>query len=196
MTCVRAAILALMASGLSAVSAQPRPLAVDPTIGHWETVQDAGETIVIADARKWKTEPAAAPFPLALIRDVNDFRSGVLAVKFKLIGGESDQIAGLAFGITPQSDYYYARYNTKDGNVALWRFEGSERRRLVDGSEHLQLPLNSWQDLRVEVRGVKVIASVAGKLRIEHTLPAPVSGRVGFYTKRDSVTAFKAFSVE
>ena len=186
----------LIAWTFATVAAQRRPLAVDPVIGHWETTNDAGETIVIADARKWKTEPAAVPFPLALIRDVHEFRDGVLMVKFNLIAGESDQIAGLAFGVTPQSEYYYARYNTKDGNVALWRFEGSERRRLVDGTGHLQLPLNSWHDLRVEVRGTKVIASVAGKLRIEHTLPAPVSGRVGFYTKRDSVTAFKAFKVE
>lgn len=85
---------------------------------------------------------------------------------------------------------------TKDGNVALWRFEGGERKRLLDGTEHLQLPLNAWHDLRVELLGTRVIASVAGKLRIEHTLPARVSGRVGFYTKRDSVTAFKAFTVE
>ena len=196
MTFACVALLACLASSLVAASAQPRPLAVDPVIGHWETNNDAGETIVIADARKWETQPAAVPFPLALIRDVNDFRDGVLAVKFNLIAGESDQIAGLAFGVTPQAEYYYARYNTKDGNVALWRFEGGERRRLMDGTEHLQLPLNSWHELRVEVRGTKVIASVAGKLRIEHTLPAPVTGRVGFYTKRDSVTAFKSFRIE
>jgi hypothetical protein len=181
---------------LVAASAQPRPLAIDPVVGYWDTLHEAGETIVIADARKWKTEPAVVPFPLAVIREVADFRDGILAVKFKLIAGESDQIAGLAFGITPQLAYYYARYNTKDGNVALWRFENGERRRLFDGPEHLQLPLNVWHDLQVEVRSQKVIASVAGKLRIEHTLPAAVSGRVGFYTKRDSVTAFKAFRVE
>lgn len=195
MTFACVATLACLASGLVVASAQTRQLAVDPVIGHWATTLEAGETIVIADARKWETQPAAVPFPLALIRDVNDFRDGVLAVKFNLIAGESDQIAGLAFGVTPQSEYYYARYNTKDGNVALWRFEDGERRRLVDGTAHLQLPLNAWHDLQVEVRGQKVVASVAGKLRIEHTLPAPVSGRVGFYTKRDSVTAFKSFSV-
>ena len=46
------------------------------------------------------------------------------------------------------------------------------------------------------MRGTKLSASVNGRLRLEHTLPRPVSGRVGFYTKRDSITAFKDFSVE
>ena len=30
---------------------------------------------------------------------------------------------------------------------------------------------------------------------LEHRLASPVAGRVGFYTKRDSVTAFKAFTL-
>ncbi len=42
---------------------------------------------------------------------------------------------------------------------------------------------------------IPVIASVGDKLRLEHALAAPVTGRVGFWTKRDSITAFKGFSV-
>jgi hypothetical protein len=191
----KAAAVGLVAFGLASTGAAQRPLDVDPIVGHWETAREGGETIVVADARKWTKEKADAPFPLAAVRGVNDFGGGVLSVKFKLVAGESDQIAGIAFGITPMSEYYYARYNTKDGNVAIWRFETDARRRLVEGTTHLQLPLNTWHDLRVEVRGTRVAASVNDTLRVEHLLPAPVSGRVGFYTKRDSVTAFKAFAV-
>jgi hypothetical protein len=192
----KAAAISLVALGLTSIGAAQRPpLEVDPIIGHWDTIRDQGETVVVADARKWKAGKAGRPFPLAAVRGVKDFTGGVLAVKFKLIAGESDQIAGIAFGITAKGEYYYARYNTKDGNVALWRFENGDRRRLLDGTEHLQLPLNVWHDLRVEVRGTTVTASVNGTLHIEQALPAPVSGRVGFYAKRDSVTAFKGFFV-
>ena len=190
----RAAAVALLAGLPALLGAQARPFEVDPVIGHWETSTDGGEPVVLADARKWKTEKAEAPFPLATVRGVDDFTAGVLSVKFKMIAGESDQIAGIAFGVSPAAEYYYARYNTKDGNMALWRFEGGRRTRLLDGTEHLQLPLNTWHDLRVEVKGTRVTATVNGKLRIEHTLPAAVSGRVGLYTKRDSVTAFKQFT--
>jgi hypothetical protein len=190
-----AAALALAALPAVALAQQP-PLAIEPVIGHWETVTEGQDRVVIADARKWKAEKADAPFPLAAVRGVDNFTEGVLSVQFKLIAGESDQIAGIAFGISPDAEYYYGRYNTKDGNAALWRFENGARRRLLDGSEHEQLPLGVWHELRVEVRGTRVVTTVNGKLRIEHTLPARVSGRVGFYTKRDSVTAFKNFRIE
>ena len=191
-----AAIIALVV-GLPALAlAQGSQLGVDPMIGHWETTTENGETVILADARQWKTEEADTPYPIAAVRGVTRFTDGILSVRFKLIGGESDQIAGIAFGLTPEGEYYYARYNTKDGNVALWRFENGARRRLVDGTEHLQLPLNTWHDLRVEVRGTRVTAVVNDRIRIEGTVPAPVSGRVGFYTKRDSITAFKSFSAK
>jgi len=192
----KAAAVVLLA-GLPALAfAQQAPLAIEPIVGHWETTSEGTDPVVVADARKWKAEKAEAPFPLAAVRGIANFTGGVLSVKFKLIAGESDQIAGIAFGISPQAEYYYARYNTKDGNAALWRFENGARRRLLDGMEHEQLPLDTWHELRVEVRGTRVITTVNGKLRIEHTLPAPASGRVGFYTKRDSVTAFKDFRLQ
>ena len=78
------------------------------------------------------------------------------------MGGDSDLIAGLVFGMTPGAKtYYYVRYNTKDGNIALWEFEG-DRKRILEGKEHLRLPLNEWHEIRVEVRGTRVTGSVNG----------------------------------
>ena len=191
----KAASVALLVAGLTAAGAAQSKLAVDPLIGHWESTTEDGDTVILADARKWKTEPATTPFPIAAVRGVQNFTDGVMTVKFKLIEGPSDQIAGLVFGLTPKNEYFYARYNTKDGNIALWQFVDGDRKRIFEGKEHLQLPLGAWHDLRVEVRGSTVRASVNGKLNLEHTLPGPVAGRVGFYTKRDSVTAFKDFAI-
>jgi hypothetical protein len=192
----KTAALVLLAGTCGSVGAAQQPrLTVDPIVGHWETVAEGEASTVLADARKWKTEPATTPFPVAAISGIKDFSNGVLRVQFKLIGGESDQTAGLAFGITAKNEYYYARYNTKDGDVALWRFVNGDRQRILHGTEHLQLPLNTWHELKVEVRGTRVTATVNDTLRIEHTLPAPISGRVGFWTKRDSISAFKGFSI-
>jgi hypothetical protein len=190
----RAASILLVAALSSGMAVAQSRLAVEPLIGHWEEVQEGSQTVVLADARKWKAGNAATPFPIAAVRGVENFTDGVLAVKFKLVAGESDQIAGLAFGIAPKgATYYYVRYNTKDGNIALWQFEG-DRKRILEGTEHLQLPLNTWHDIRVEIRGTALTASINGRLHLACTLPRPVSGRVGFWTKRDSVTAFRDFS--
>lgn len=191
----KAGLCLLLAAGLSsAPAAQRTPLQVDPIVGHWEVTSEGGEPVVLADARKWKTEPAATPFPVAAVRGVERFSNGTLSVKFKLIGGESDQIAGLVFGLAPDGTYYYGRYNTKDGNVAIWQFVNGDRRRIADGTTHAQLALNTWHDLRIEIHGARVVVTANEKLRVEHTLPAPVTGRVGFWTKRDSITAFKGFT--
>lgn len=190
-----AAAVALLAVGIPILGHAQSPLAVDPLIGHWESSVEGGETVILADARKWRTDVATTPFPISAVRGIESFTEGVLSVKFKLVAGESDQIAGLVFGLTPKNEYFYARYNTKDGNVALWQFVNGDRKRILEGAEHRQLPLGAWHDLRVEVRGSTIRASVNGKLHLEHQLPAPVAGRVGFYTKRDSVTAFKHFAL-
>ncbi|HWZ68370.1 MAG TPA: hypothetical protein VNW89_11115 [Stellaceae bacterium] len=38
--------------------------------------------------------------------------------------------------------------------------------------------------------GAKVEAYLNGKLYLEHTLPAPVSGKIGVWSKADSVVYF------
>ena len=140
----------------------------------------------------------AAPgaFPLAVARDIKDLRAGGLRVAFKLVSGATDQTAGILFGLQPDGSYTYARYNTKDGNVAIWKFEKGERTVLLHGDVHEQLPLNQWHTLQVTITGPTVSAEVNGtKLAVRHTLPAPVQGRIGVWTKTDSVTSFKEFAL-
>ena len=100
----------------------------------------------------------AAPgaFPLAVERDVKTFPSGTLEVSFKLVSGATDQTAGIVFGLQPDGSYTYARYNTKDGNVAVWKFENGERTVLQQGDVHQQLPLNQWHTLQVTIAGAEV----------------------------------------
>lgn len=138
----------------------------------------------------------AAPgaFPLAVARDVRDFRAGRLRVQFKIISGATDQTAGIVFNLKPDGRYTYARYNTKDGNVAVWKFENGERTALQHGVLHEQLARGVWHTLEVTVTGRTIVATVNGKLTVSHTLPGPVSGRVGLWTKTDSVTAFRQFT--
>lgn len=190
----RAAIVALLLAGAAAVGLMAQGLTVAPVLGHWQHTTENGEAVVVADATRWRGEAQPVGFPLATVAGVK-FSGGTLRMKFKLVSGGDDRIAGLAFGITPNHEYYFARYNTKDGNVAIWQFTKGERVRLAEGKEHLQLPLNTWHDLEVTVAGRQVTAVVNGTLRLTHELPETVNGGVGFWTKRDSVTAFKSFSV-
>lgn len=133
-------------------------------------------------------------FPLATVRDVPAFTSGRLGVEFKILAGATDQTAGVVFNLKPDGTYNYARYNTKDGNVAIWKFENGTRTVLAHGELHEQLPFGTWHRLAVQVTGRVIAASVNDKLRVSHTLDRDVAGRVGLWTKADSVTAFRAFT--
>ncbi len=130
------------------------------------------------------------------MRGVDSFTNGSARVQFKLIAGASDQLAGLVFNLRPTGEYLAVRYNTKDGNVALWKYVDGARARLADGTEHAQLPLDAWHTLELQVVDRKVTGIVNRTLRVEHALDQPVSGRVGLWAKPDSVSAFKGLRIQ
>ncbi|MEP7380332.1 MAG: hypothetical protein ABI910_01530 [Gemmatimonadota bacterium] len=148
------------------------------------------DSTMIAD---W-TSPSA--FPVAIATNVRDFGSGTVRVRFNMLGGQSDQNAGVLFGLQSTGTYYYIRYNTKDGDVALWQFADGERRVVTHGALRKQLPQNAWHELVVTVRDREVRGMIAGDttLSVTHTLDSAPRGRVGVWVKRDAITAFQGFS--
>jgi hypothetical protein len=208
----------------SPVYTQTPALDVVPIVGHWRQHMDAGEPVATVDGTKWDKKPLADPvsiarelfrapageaatrfvanassagaFPLAAVRGVDAFTSGTARVQFKLIAGASDQLAGLVFDLRPTGAYLAVRYNTKDGNVALWKFADGARARLADGTGHAQLPLDAWHTIELQVVDRQVTGIVNGTLRVEHALDQPVGGRVGLWAKPDSVSAFKGLRIQ
>lgn len=187
-------------------------------IGSWTTTEDGAW---IADATQWsgQTTPrhlkevvaslwapgassfikngmATGAFPLLVFREVTDFSEGTLRVQFKLIGGKSDQTAGIAFNLKPTGDYMFVRYNTKEGNAALWEYTKGKRRVIARGSSTALFPLETWHEIAVTITGKKVIGKIDDTLAVGHELESPVEGRVGLWTKRDSRTSFREFRVE
>ena len=178
-------------------------LTIDGSAASKSPDADAAQTL-FGDKSAGFVAALAAPgaFPLAAVRDIKTFSTGTLEVSFKLVSGATDQTAGIVFNLQPDGSYTYARYNTKDGKVAVWKFEKGERTVLQHGEVHEQLPLNQWHTLQVTVmpdytrKGAVVAATVKGTtLAVRHTLPTPVEGRLGVWTKTDSVTSFKHFVV-
>ena len=152
--------------------------------GSWTFTEDG----VTYDGKKCSGEG----FPLALFGQPESFSNGSVKVDFRLIDGKDDFSAGLVFGPTGGPSYFYVRYNTKDGNVAVWRMDGTTRTVLKHGEQHEQLAKNEWHTLELSVDGRKVRASVnGGKLAVEHELDAPVKGKLGLWAKPEVTTAFR-----
>lgn len=202
-----------------------RPLqgvvALSGVIGHWSDSTLGAPSLVVngerwsgqtadGELRQWSTRlfgavhegfvrngSADGAFPIAVAAGAGDFSSGTLRVQFNLLGGKSDQIAGVMFGLDANGDYFYVRYNTRDGNLAVWRVRNSQREVMHHGEVHKQLPLGAWHELVVRVQGRTVSAHVAGDttIAVSHTLDRDPTGKVGVQVKRDAITAFRGFTV-
>ena len=190
-------------------------------VGTWTEQLSDGETVITADGPANPAPPpvadveriaktlfgrpdpvftanatAAGAFSLGVLQQAPALSQGSYRAKFRLVSGTGDQTAGLVFGLKPSGEYLFVRYNTKDGNVALWRYANGQRERLADGERSRQLGLGGWHDLAVTIAGTRVVGTASTDLRLEHDLKQDVSGRVGFWTKRDSVTMFKDVAIE
>ncbi len=189
-------------------------------VGNWVVVDDGGKVVEAVDGRQWqKGQPAGglaekaraiygarheefidnvkafAYFPYAVAKDVDDFHDGEISVRFKLVGGQLDQCAGILFNLKPNGDYLAVRFNGKENNVVLWTFKQGKRSFVKKGSEDVPLAMNQWHSLQISVHGTNLQASLNGKHLLDYTLAEPVSGKVGLWSKTDSVSYFDEFMV-
>jgi len=189
-------------------------------VGNWSIVDDGGTKVLGVDGRQWlRGQPAGglaenaraiygsrheefidnvkafAYFPYAVLREVDDFQNGSISLKFKLVGGKLDQCAGILFNLKPNGDYLTVRFNGKEDNVVLWTFNKGKRSFVKKGSENVPLQLNTWHSLEITVNGTTLGASLDGKHLLDYTLPEPVAGKVGVWSKTDSVSYFDQYTV-
>jgi hypothetical protein len=189
-------------------------------VGNWVVVQDGDRKALAVDGRQWmRGQPAGglaqkaraiygsrheefidnvkafAYFPYAVAREVEEFHDGEISLRFKLVSGQLDQCAGILFNLKPNGDYLTVRFNGKEDNVVLWTFNKGKRSFVKKGSENVPLALNEWHSLKVVIQGTSLHAALDGKQLLEYTLAEPVSGKVGVWSKTDSVSYFDDFTV-
>src|ERR1044071_4344541 len=138
---------------------------------------------------------AVAYFPYAVAKDIDDFHDGKISMRFKLVAGQLDQCAGILFNLKPNGDYLTVRFNGKEDNVVLWTFNKGKRSFVKRGTENVHLDWNQWASLKISVHGTSLQAYLNDKLLLEYTLAAPVEGRIGVWSKTDSVSYFDDYTV-
>jgi hypothetical protein len=199
------------------VGAEPKSFV--SIVGVWRIESEGGTKVLAVDGRQWKEGQSAAGiadkaralygeryaefldrvqayayFPYTVAKDVQDFTNGEIAVRFEGISGRIDQGAGLLFNLKPNGDYLTVRANPLENNLVLWKFEKGKRSS-VKWIRNTPTPSHQWHDLKVRISGAKVEGYLDGKLYLEHTLPEPVSGRIGLWSKADSHVYFNDFAV-
>jgi hypothetical protein len=195
------------------------PKAFLSVVGIWRVEAEGNKKVLAVDGAQWKEGQAAAGvadkaralygeryaefldrvqayayFPYTVAKDVEDFRDGEISVRFEGISGRIDQGAGILFNLKPNGDYLTVRANPLENNLVLWKFEKGKRSS-VKWIRNTPTPTRQWHDLKVRVAGNKVEGYLNGKLYLEHTLPEPVTGRIGLWSKADSHVYFDDYTV-
>jgi 3-keto-disaccharide hydrolase len=137
-----------------------------------------------------------ATFPLLLKNDSN-IKDGFIEVKFKAVAGSQDRAAGIVWRARDANNYYVLRANALEDNVVLYKTVNGVRSALdIVGRKggygvEERVPANTWHSLRVDFKGARFTASFNGKQLFEvEDSTFPASGKVGLWTKADSVTLF------
>lgn len=161
-----------------------------------ESSSDRGNVLAQTDA-----DSTSFRFPVAVFNDVTAADVDI-SVRFRPVTGRVDQAAGLVWRYRDANNYYIVRANALEENVVLYKVENGKRTDLaLKGSgrtygKKAPVPKNSWSLLGVTVRGPLFTVSINGQGLYEvedRTFTNP--GKVGLWTKADSVTYFDDLTI-
>lgn len=128
-------------------------------------------------------------FPLLIFEDemYGDFS---LTTRFKAVRGSAEQMAGIAFRIQNETNYYVIRASSLGNTFKFYRVVNGVRG--VPVGVDVAIPSGVWHEMTVECKDNQIRASLDGKESINLTdkVDPLKSGKIGFWTKSDSVSYF------
>lgn len=154
---------------------------------------------------KWTLEPDTtgqqvlkqsgnAVFPWCVKPD-SQLENGYVEVRFMPLAGNEDRAGGVVWRWQDGDNYYVARANALENNVALYYTANGNRHTLR--SVDVLVGSNTWHRLRVEFSGQHIRVILDGKAYIEFDdRHFKTAGKAGVWTKADSVTQFSDFHFE
>ena len=133
-----------------------------------------------------------ATYPVCFKNDAS-VKDGFVQVKFKAVSGKEDQAGGVIWRCQDADNYYIARANALEDNVTIYHtIKGI---RVAFKNIDTKVAPGVWHTLRVEFKGSKFAVIFNGKKVIEATDKSIAdAGKVGVWTKADSVTLFDDFA--
>lgn len=192
---------------------EPKPGAAPPgwtlTMTHaggapkWEVLADPTAPSAPNVLAQTSTDKSGSRFPLAILDKLN-IKDGWASVQFKPVSGAEDQAAGIVWRYRDPDNYYIVRANALEDNVVLYKVEKGQRISLAPkgtppktyGVQH-PVPKQKWSVLKVSFSGAAFQVHFDGKLIMEvEDATFASAGKVGLWTKADSVTYFDDFQAE
>ncbi|PYJ02540.1 MAG: hypothetical protein DMF00_01370 [Verrucomicrobia bacterium] len=132
-----------------------------------------------------------ATFPVCFKNDTS-IKDGFVEVKFKPIAGKEDQAGGVIWRLQDANNYYIARANALENNVTI--YHTIKGKRTEKKRANMKVASGQWHTLHVDFNGNHFTVTFDGKKAIEWDDDTfKDAGKVGVWTKADSVTEFDDF---
>jgi len=134
-------------------------------------------------------DPTDEHFPL-LIYDEEKFGDFTLTTRFKAVSGVMEQMAGIAFRIQNESNYYVVRASALGNTFKFYKVRDGQREPLV--GPDVQIPADTWQEVTVDCKGPQIRCLLNGKelISVRDKNSPFTGGNIGFWTKSDSISYF------
>jgi DNA-binding beta-propeller fold protein YncE len=118
-----------------------------------------------------------------------------LTVRCKPVSGDVDEACGLVFRLRDANNYYLTRANAAENNVRLYFVKNGRRQQMASYSG--KVTRGAWHSYRVRLDGDHFEVFWDGaKVLDHHDKTFLDAGKVGVWTKADSVTEFDDLSVK
>lgn len=133
-------------------------------------------------------------FPVAVVKD-GTYKDVSLSVRARPLAGEVDQGFGLLWRYKDANNYYVARCNALEDNCRIYHVVEGRRRQF--GGQNIKVSKNTWHTMKLDASGSHFTVFCDGNRVYDGTDETfRDAGKVGLWTKADSVIEFDDFAVE
>jgi hypothetical protein len=127
-------------------------------------------------------------FPVLVLND-DTFNDFTFTTRFKIVGGAMAQMAGIVFRYQDEKNYYVLMASVLDNHFWFFKIVNGVRSQLI--GPQIDIPKNEWRTMTVQCDGNHIHCLLDGKPVIPMITDSSFSsGKVGFWTKSDSVSYF------
>ena len=133
-------------------------------------------------------------FPI-LIYDREIYDDFKFQTRFKTVSGKVEQMAGIAFRIQDEKNYFVLRVSALGNNIAFYPMKDG-RINSSPVARRIEIQSDAWHTLSVECVGNKISCQLDGAAAFPELQDSTFAkGKVGFWTKSDAVSYFADASI-
>jgi hypothetical protein len=139
-------------------------------------------------------DPTDYRFPLAVVKE-GSYKDVTLSVRARPVSGQVDQGFGMVWRYKDAGNYYITRCNADEDNCTIYHTVDGKRRAFQN--KPITVAKNTWHTVKLEAVGDHFVVWFDGtKVLDAKDGTFKDAGKVGLWTKADSVIQFDDFTIE